>query len=163
MYKQQHRPTPKAEVGRSYCESYAFTEELIQMPTAYPLRDISPLIQINTHAQSMRLYSVAHQKRMGISSSEKTTQSIHKWFHPQTNQLITVLLVFPPKNGIRLLELYTNGIEYHQFLNNVRGGSTPCCRPLIAYLQRQTGLSTAAQSNVHFTVDWLSWLCAIAL
>ena len=40
---------------------------------------------------------------------------------------------------------------------------TPCCRPLIAYLQRQTGLSTAAQSNVHFTVDWLSWLCAIAL
>ena len=45
----------------------------------------------------------------------------------------------------------------------VRGGSTPCRRPLIAYLQRQTGLSTAAQSNVHFTVDWLSWLCAIAL
>ena len=30
-------------------------------------------------------------------------------------------------------------------------------------LQRQTELSTAAQSNVHFTVDWLSWLCAIAL
>ena len=27
----------------------------------------------------------------------------------------------------------------------VRGGSTPCCRPLIAYLQRRSGLSTAAR------------------
>ena len=27
----------------------------------------------------------------------------------------------------------------------VRGGSTPCCRPLIAYQQRLTGLSTAAR------------------
>ena len=25
------------------------------------------------------------------------------------------------------------------------GGSTPCCRPLIAYQQRQAGLSTAAR------------------
>ena len=39
------------------------------------------------------------------------------------------------------------------------GGSTPCCRPLIAYLQRRTGLSTAARSGVHFIVDWLGWLC----
>ena len=29
----------------------------------------------------------------------------------------------------------------------VRGGSTPCCRPLIAYLQRRAGLSTAAHMN----------------
>ena len=27
----------------------------------------------------------------------------------------------------------------------VRGGSTPCCRPLIAYQQRRVGLSTAAR------------------
>ena len=31
------------------------------------------------------------------------------------------------------------------FLIIVRGGSTPCCRPLIACLQRRAGLSTAAR------------------
>ena len=42
----------------------------------------------------------------------------------------------------------------------VRGGSTPCCRPLIAYLQRRAGLSTAAQYALFIlTVDWLGWLC----
>ena len=44
-------------------------------------------------------------------------------------------------------------------LNNVRGGSTPCCRPLIAYQQRRAGLSTTARSGVHFIVDWLGWVC----
>lgn len=29
----------------------------------------------------------------------------------------------------------------------VRGGSTPCCRPLIAYQQRRAGLSTAARTR----------------
>ena len=41
----------------------------------------------------------------------------------------------------------------------VRGGSTPCCRPLIAYQQRRAGLSTTTRSGVHFIVDWLGWLC----
>ena len=41
----------------------------------------------------------------------------------------------------------------------VRGGSTPCCRPLIAYQQRRAGLSTTARSGVHFIVDWLGWVC----
>lgn len=41
-----------------------------------------------------------------------------------------------------------------------KGGSTPCCRPLIAYPQRQAGLSTAAQYALFIlTVDWLGWLC----
>ena len=35
----------------------------------------------------------------------------------------------------------------------VRGGSTPCCRPLIAYQQRWARLSTTPQSGVHFIVD----------
>ena len=39
----------------------------------------------------------------------------------------------------------------------VRGGSTPCCRPLIAYQQRRVGLSTAVPFIL--TVDWLAWLC----
>lgn len=43
---------------------------------------------------------------------------------------------------------------------DVRGGSTPCCRPLIAYQQRRAGLSTAAQyAPFILTVDWLGWLC----
>src|SRR5699024_10067649 len=37
----------------------------------------------------------------------------------------------------------------------VRGGSTPCCRSLSAYLQRWAGLSTTARSGVQFIVDWL--------
>ena len=42
----------------------------------------------------------------------------------------------------------------------VRGGSTPCCRPLIAYQQRRAGLSTAARyAPFILTVDWLGWLC----
>ncbi|OUP04943.1 hypothetical protein B5F35_17315 [Anaeromassilibacillus sp. An200] len=41
----------------------------------------------------------------------------------------------------------------------VRGGSTPCCRPLIAYQQRQTGLSTAGVCPFILTVDWLGWIC----
>ena len=39
------------------------------------------------------------------------------------------------------------------------GASPPCFCLLIAYLQRRAGLSTAAQSGVHFIVDWLGWLC----
>ena len=42
----------------------------------------------------------------------------------------------------------------------VRGGSTPCCRPLIACQQRRAGLSTAARyAPFILTVDWLGWLC----
>jgi len=37
----------------------------------------------------------------------------------------------------------------------VPGGSTPCCRPLIAYQQRRAGLSTAALASFILTVDWL--------
>ena len=41
-----------------------------------------------------------------------------------------------------------------------KGGSTLCCRPLIAYLQRRAGLSTAARyAPFILTVDWLGWLC----
>ena len=44
----------------------------------------------------------------------------------------------------------------------VRGGSTPCCRPLIAYQQRRAGLSTAAQyAPFILTVDRLGWICYI--
>ena len=43
----------------------------------------------------------------------------------------------------------------------VRGGSTPCCRPLIAYQQRRAGLSTTTRSGVHFIVDWLGLLCYV--
>ena len=42
-----------------------------------------------------------------------------------------------------LLIFFKFGHEKSPFLNNVRGGSTPCCRPLIAYQQRRAGLSTA--------------------
>src|SRR5699024_7232760 len=42
----------------------------------------------------------------------------------------------------------------------VRGGSTPCCRPLIAYQQRRAGLSTAARyAPFILTARWLGWLC----
>ena len=44
-----------------------------------------------------------------------------------------------------LLVFFKFGHGKSPFLNNVRGGSTPCCRPLIAYQQRRAGLSTAAQ------------------
>ncbi len=39
-----------------------------------------------------------------------------------------------------------------------KGGSTPCCRPLSAHQQRQTGLSTAGVCPFILTVDWLGWL-----
>jgi len=39
-----------------------------------------------------------------------------------------------------------------------KGGSTPCCRPLIAYLQRQAGLSTVGAAHL-LVVDWLGWIC----
>ena len=45
---------------------------------------------------------------------------------------------------------------------NVRDGSTPCCRPLIACSQRRARLSTTTQSGVYFIVDWLGWLCYFA-
>ena len=44
-----------------------------------------------------------------------------------------------------LLVFFKFGHGKSPFLNNVRGGSIPCCRPLIAYQQRRAGLSTAAR------------------
>ena len=59
-----------------------------------------------------------------------------------------------------LLVFFKFGHGKSPFLNNVRGGSIPCCRPLIAYQQRRAGLSTAAQyAPFILTVDWLGWLC----
>ena len=39
-----------------------------------------------------------------------------------------------------------------------KGGSTPCCRPLIAYQQRRAGLSTVGEAHL-LAVDWLGWVC----
>jgi len=36
-------------------------------------------------------------------------------------------------------------MEIPPLSDNSAGGSTPCCRPLIAYQQRRAGLSTAAR------------------
>ena len=41
----------------------------------------------------------------------------------------------------------------------VRGGSTPCCRPLITHQQGQAGLSTAGACPFILTVDCSGWLC----
>ncbi len=39
-----------------------------------------------------------------------------------------------------------------------KGGSTFCCRPLIAHQQGQTGLSTVGAAH-SLAVDWLGWVC----
>lgn len=44
------------------------------------------------------------------------------------------------------------------FLNDVRGDSTFCCRPLITHQQGQTGLSTVGVAH-SLAVDWLDWIC----
>ena len=54
-------------------------------------------------------------------------------------------------------------VYFHDGRSIQPGGSTPCCRPLIAYLQRRAGLSTTTRSGVHFIVDWLGWLCYLLL
>ena len=57
-----------------------------------------------------------------------------------------------------LLIFFKFGHGKSPFLNNVRGGSTPCCRPLIAYQQRRAGLSTVGEAHL-LAVDWLGWFC----
>ena len=57
------------------------------------------------------------------------------------------------------VELKLSLIHIFSLSDNTVGGSTPCCRPLIAYLQRRAGLSTAALAPFILTVDWLGWLC----
>lgn len=57
-----------------------------------------------------------------------------------------------------LLIFFKFGHGKSPFLNNVRGGSTPCCRPLIAYQQRRAGLSTVGEAHL-LAIDWLGWFC----